>query len=966
VTDTSDWQNRSVTFINNPMAVQRQALAQFEARTDGTHVIVDPSNPFMFLLEAATTTASAAAVRMAANMRRVYPTMAMTENEVYDHMSDVDFAGRFGSPARGEFVLWLELNEIYQRAVDTDAEGVRQLTIPRNTEFKVADITFTMQYPVDIRIMPHEGLNIVYDTSVPSPLQTLESNQVKWNIVNLAGVTYVRMILPVYQFQIVVQNNKLTNAGTFEKTWTLTGQFYYARAYYTDVNGNRKEMRTTHSEQVFDPFVPTMLLRLAGNKLTGTIPTIYLTNGLVTSEVVLEIYQTDGPIVLPMSSYQPTAFSYKFWDRSREGLSRWSAPMTVFANIAVNGYSDVNGGTNQISFEEQRNRVINSSLGNSDLPITGQQLSLKVANRGYRLVPVIDRITNRQYQATRLLPTPTDGTLVSGAGATMQTLVASMEQIAANTHCVSDNGDRITILPKALYSYVNGKITIVPEATIDMIQALPPDVRSRRINEATYLFSPFHYVLDRTEDRFALRPYYLDNPVIETKSFVSENPTTGIAVGVDQVEVRRVEGGYALIVTCKSGDDWKLMQDDAVHCQLSFIPHGERDYAHQNGVLYGINDNLERMYTFFLGTKFDLNSSDALTLNTFQMYDQEMRDHATALLNNFDIVFAATGLQGDDIRESEIDTMLGTSILPPDTIGLTRERISLRLGSSLADLWAAARSVPGSEDYKRYPADVGWTYEEDSLEKIEIINGEVVYKYYHRKGDPVLDPITGQQLIRYKAGEIMLDGNGNPIAISSRKMLRHSTLFLIDGVYWFSDDLDTVTYRDSIAQTVVTWLDQDIAPLTESLLEETRLFFYTQSTIGRVDAVIGEDREQSIDAAQSFAVNFVVEDSVYRDESLKTSLERMAVRVISDELTKPVVAMNQIISTITDRAGTDIVGVSVSGLGGTDPETVVMLLDDSARLGIRRIAIDKADGTIAVKDDVEVRFTRRRVQQIQM
>ena len=964
---TKTWQDNLLQFINNPAAVQRQALAQYEQRVSGEHVIVDPTNPFTFLLEAASTSASAAALKIQAAMRRVYPTMALNESEVYDHMSDVDYIGRFGAPARAEFVMLLARDEIYARAVETEAENVRQLTIPRNTFFTVAQTVFTMQYPIDMRIMGHEGLNIVYDTSQPSPLQKLETNQVEWSELEIGGTRYIRLVIPAYQFEITAFPNKLNNAGSFQKTYPLTGNFYHARAYYTDVNGTRREMLTTHSEQVFNPLTPTLLLRLNGRQLTATIPTIYLTTGQLTSEMILEVYTTDGPISLPLTSYSANSFTAKYVDRQREGLDRWSAPMAVFSNYSILANSDADGGTAQISFEELRERVINSAMGNPDEPITPSQLSTKIAERGYKQVLEIDRVTERQIQATRLLPTPEDGTLISGAGATMQALVASMKDLASFGYAVSDNGDRLTILPDALFSYSNGKIAPVPEATIEMLRALPVDVRARRINESQFLYSPFHYVLDQTEGRFDLRPYYLDTPSINYKSFVAENETTGIAIAVDEVELTRIDGGYAVVVTCKSGDDWKMLEDENAHCQLSFRPSAERDFAFQNGRLVGINANMERVYSFFLGTEFDLDATDALFLNTFQMYEQEARNHGTALVNDFYITFAATGLVSETLRTSEIDTTLGKYILPQDTLGLVRESINIRLGYSLAYLWAASRSIAGSEDYARYAADVMWTYEEDVFRRdpvtgtpvMEIIDGELVYYYDHRKGDPILDA-DGNQLVRFKAGEVQVDGNGDPISISSRKMLRQCSMFLIDGAYWFADDNATVTYRDSIAPTVVTWLEQDLAPLNALALENTTIFFFTQSTIGSVEVIVGEEKAQSIDAAQSFKVGFSVDALVYRNAELRAALQVMAVRIINEELAKPTVALNQIVKRITDTAGSDIIGCTVTGLGGLDPQSVVTMVDDSARLGIRRRAVDKADGTIEVTDDVEFSFTRHR------
>jgi hypothetical protein len=963
---TASWQADALSYIANPTACQRRALAEFEARSGGTHVIVDPSNPFMFLCEAATTTASAAALEIAANMRRVYPSMALSDDEVYDHMSDADYVGRFATPATGQFKVWLRRDEVYQRAVETGTGGIRKLTIPRNTEFHVAQTTFTMQYPIDIRIMSHDGLNVVYDTEILSPLQTLSTNQVTWTTVTLgsAGEVYLELTIPADQFQITSYTNKLLNAGSFSRTYTLTDQFYHARAYYSDLNGNWIEMATTHSDQVFDPFKPTLLLKLAGDKLTATIPTIYLTQQLVNTEMRLELYLTKGPIEMSLSGVAPNSFSATYKDLARTGLDIYSVPMTVFSDYGIGSALDVNGGTNAIGFIALRDRVITNALGAANLPITSPQLTTHLADRGYSMVEQIDQVTNRQYQATRLLPTPSDGSLISGAGSSIQTLVASLTELATFDYCVSSNGDRCTLLPNALYSYVNGVTSLVPEAVVQQLLALPVDVRARRVNESSYLYSPFHYVLDIADNHFHLRPYYFDNPAIVTKSFISENDSTGVDVTVANYEIQRVDGGYAVLITCASGDSWKLLEDDNAHCQLSFVPAGERDRAYQNGTLVGVTEGLERVYSFFIGSAFDVDASDNLIINTFQMYDQGARNHGLPLLHEFDVMFAATGLTGTGITYSDIDTDLGVQLLPADTVGISRERLNVRVGYSLDGLWAAARSVVGSEDYQRYTADVPWLYEQDVFLRdpqtgaiVVTIDDDnkVVYTYLHRRGDPILDQ-NNQPTYKYRAGDVVIDADGKPVAISSRKMIRHSDIMMFDGVYWFATDAAATAYRDSLPRTIVTWLEQDIAAVNQYLLEQTKLYLYTQSTIGSVPVTVGEGKSTTINAAQSFEVVYYVNGATYRDAELRASLERTAVSVIDAALRNPVVALNEITTSLTTLAGNDIIGVSITGLGGDDAYTTVTLRDDSARLAIKRIAVDKADGTITVRDDVAVSF----------
>lgn len=964
-TTTDQWMRNVQLYIDNPIAIQRQSLAQIEARANGEYTVVDPSNPFVFLLEAIAVNTAAAMVKNEANTRKMYPTMALTDDEVYMHMSDADFVDRFASPAGATFRVLLNKDEIYNRAVTVPGTTTRKLTIPRNTEFTVAQVVFTMQYPIDIRIMAHNGLQIVYNTDIASPLQTLSSNVVDWGVVNINGVEYIRIDIPVNQFEITSYTTKLSSAGSVSKTYTLTDSFYYARAYYSDLNGNWIEMHTTHTDQVFDPTDPTILLKLSGNKLTMTLPAVYVTTGQVTTELRLDIYTTNGALKLSISNYATNSFVATWKDLSSTSLDVYSAPMAVFSDMAIYSPTDVDGGTAAMTFEELRTRVINNALGAPDLPITNAQLTTRLAARGYSMVMDIDQVTNRQFLATRLLPTPTDGSIVSGAGASIQTLVATMEDLVRFSECVSDNGNRITILPKALYSYSNGKISLVSQTEIDSLMALEVDSRARRINESQYLYSPFHYVLDINDDRFDLRAYYMDNPGIEAKSYIEENDTTGLSVTVASCTIQRIEGGYMLVVVCNSTDGWKALEDDQVYCQLAFTPTGEKDMAYQNGTMSGVTASAERVFTFFLGTNFDIDANDDLYLNTFQMYDNGARPHACSLLNNFDIFFGASGLSVSGMTTSSIDDAIGKQLLPEDIVGINRERISVRLGNALNGLWSSARSVVGEEDYQRYTVDVPWLYEEDIFERDPVTNAikltideatnKVTYYYLHRKNDPILDQ-NGNPTYRYRAGDIMMDPDGNPIVISSRKMERQSDIFMIDGVYWFATEANSMAYRDSIPDTIVGWLNNDIAPLDKVLLEKTDLYYYAQSTIGSVNAYVGEEKLVALDAAQSFEVVFYVNGTTFRDAELRASLSTMAIQVINDVLSNQQVAMADIISTIKTKAGSDIIGVTVDGLGGAADYGAITIFDDSARLSIRRIAKDMADGTLSVADDVSITF----------
>ena len=85
-----------------------------------------------------------------------------------------------------EYLKFVELynsfyEEIKQKAVkEPGTGGTRRLTIPAFTKVTVSDTQLTLLYPIDIRIMPHGGYNITFNTSAISPLARVENNMLEW------------------------------------------------------------------------------------------------------------------------------------------------------------------------------------------------------------------------------------------------------------------------------------------------------------------------------------------------------------------------------------------------------------------------------------------------------------------------------------------------------------------------------------------------------------------------------------------------------------------------------------------------------------------------------------------------------------------------------------------------------------------------------------------------------------------
>lgn len=944
----------------NPSAISRVAYDRLQTLTDGTADVVDPTNPFAMLMEACAVHCAANMFQNETNTAKQYPTIAQTIDDLYLHMSDADYIGRFATPARTSMVIMLNKDEVLQRVVATGVGDTKKLTIPRNTQFTVAGLNFTMQYPIDIRVMSHGGLQIVYDTTQISPLQTLTTNQVDWTVTNMRGINFIRLTIPVSQFTITSKIGKLNLSTGFNQTYNFTDQFYYARAFYARADGTWVEMKTTHTDQVFDPTVPTLVLKVLDGQLNVSLPQVYQTTGLVSTEIRVDIYTTVGPLDMNLVDYLPNSFTVKWIDL--DGLSSaFVAPLTKFSIMSVFSDAVVTGGANEVDFETLRAQVINNALGSPDYPITNVQTTTRLQQLGYDVVTDVDNITNRTFLATRALPRPSDNSVIAGAGCSIQTLQASMSELVGHSS-VMDNGNRITLLPSTLYQSVNGVLSVVTDFQIQSLQQMAVDARARLINQNTYLYSPFHYVYDMNGDTFDLRAYFLDNPYVFTKVFVEENDTTGLEVGTDTYGLARTATGYRLQLTCKSGDAWKALADNQVYCQLSYRPAGEKDRAYLNGTLIGVVNN-ERVYQFDLTTNYDIDELDNIVLTNFQMYTNPADKHPTALDSDFDVMYIAAGINPTGLMSSQIDLDMGKAILPSNAVGVSRETLKLHLGDVLSGLWTNSRSVASSLDYQRYSADVPAVYSETVYAR-DPVTGQVVitldgsgnlqYTILHAKGDPVLDG-SGNPTYAHLKGDVMVDAEGNPIVLSSRTMLRQCDLFLLDGVYWFATEAQAAAYKTSLPITVSSWLTDDLAAVSKYLLERTNLYFYPKSTLGQVLANVKEEQQVSINAAQSFSVTYYLSGAAYRDAELRAALTDSAVSTINDALQNSTVSLSDITSKLRAVVGNDAISVDVAGLAD-GAYTTVTLPDDSVRLSIKKIAVALADGTIGVDDDVGITF----------
>lgn len=949
----------------NPSGIQRSVLEHLRAVTNNQVDIIDPTNPFVFLLESSSVNTAAAMIENAANTRRQYPSVAQTYDDIYLHMSDKDFIDRFATPAMTKFSFMIQKDDVINKMIYDTVTDSKKVTISRNTEFTVAETTFSLQYPINIKQLTHGGLLITYDADTVSPLQTLETNNISFDIrTDSTGIEWIYFEVDVYQFKVNTITVPVSSSISFNQEFELSDYYYYSRVF-TQNKANPQlwdEIYTTHTDQVYNISTPTAVLKVTDNTLTVSIPQIYINSNLITGTLRIDVYETKGLFSMTMENYPISSFGTKLknLDTYRDNTVFTAAMNNV--NYIAYCTKTVNGGANEISFDKLKEKVIMNSVGTNNLPITNVQIENSLEKEGYQIVKNIDVITNRVFFATKPLPIPFDEKLITAGSASIETLLISIKDAIVNNG-VKNNGPRITFTPEIVYKNINGIINIYPKDQLDLMLNSSKDIIATTVSSSDFLYTPFHYVLDTSRDEFELRPYYLDKPEAQTISFISQNETTGYQVNTQSYMITRIPEGFKITIMTKSNKNFMDLDDDNVFTQLSYVPVNEVARAYINGTFVSKNDDGERIFEFILSTNYDIDTGDNILLNNFKIFTTEDKITATSLTTTFDILYSTNDYNNVTWRVSKGDYVIGKFLLPDETINITNETIRIKFGDALKTLWARSRSVVTPGAYLKYTEDIPWMYEKDVYEIDPVTgsnfrfdaNGDIGYTIIHKAGDPILDS-NGVQTFRHYKNEVRLDTFGKPLASDTNLITRQIDMMFIEGAYYFATDYAAIKYRSDMVSSIISWLTIDLLKMSQSLLEQTRLYFYPKKTMGGIKAIVNDGQINTIDASQSFKVDLYVKPDVYKNTDLRALLINTTIKTIDTLLKNATISISEITSVLRVKYGADVVSFNIKGLGGVINLETLTVVKDSDRCSIRKRLIKQSDGSLIVQEDIDCAF----------
>ncbi len=952
----------------NPALALSYFVKMTEEASLPSYTITNTNNPFIKALECAAVTTVGFNQEQLMHHRRLYPIVSETYDDLYYHMSDKDMINAFAYPSQCNFDIRFSYQEILEKLILDPATGYKKMIIPRDTTISVLGMRFTLQHPIEIRQMPHTGMQVVYIFDRVSPIETLTSNYVSWGLETIANIQVLRISVKLRQYAISSTESDVQASQGFVLNATYDDNFFLARAYLQEiVNGVKKwnELKVTYNPNIYDPNNPTVILRVADGALTASVPSVYTSKGLK-GRMRLDVYTTKGLLSSDLAQVSSNDYTVKWTSIDKNEINAYSSVPESLRTLLVTSSDFVSGGRAALSYEELRQRVIDNSYGQKKLPVTPNDIATDLNDLGYEVRLQLDNVTKRTFVAAKPMYAPKDPSILTPASSTCMTLNVSLKE-AALAYGAYSKDSRVSLTDKCLYTTSGGLLKVLNSVDAGTILNKTSNELSGAITNGQYYYSPFTYVLDASEPNFDLRAYYMNSPTVLSRSFVAENITSGHQAGVSNTfSISRDDTGYTFDLTLSGADETLETAQDDIEVQLSFISSAHNGYVYKNAVYMGLTSNDEHWYQIKLNTQYDINKLHEMDLKDFSGLSTA-QDAKCLLTQKFNIITAIRNVAKPANYTNTFGDVYTQDPNKDEAMTLSHEIFEIKFGAHMDTLWRRSRSVYREKTYlkrttnlqKVYAQDVYQMFDGLPFKIVEIPDGnggtttQVVETVLHHAGEPIFDQ-DGLPVYEYKIGDTVIGENGMPVLDPSYEgtISRLIDIYLVDGHYYFVNEPIVSQYRQRFTQELVQWIEKDLEDYEQRLLEQTNVYFYPKVTSGPIDVYTELGTSVNINSEQKFTLKLSIREYVYKNNLLIKELESTTIKQISQYLlSRYIISSSELLSILRSAYGQDVVDVQIK-CPAFDISPALTLADDTSRMSIKKRLSVGQDNKIYLTEDV--------------
>lgn len=957
---------------HNPSEMMRLLLRAVQEASDGGNELLNPSNPLVLAMEAAVTSSASSVREMKTISRKLYPHTVETWDELYMHMQDVDYKELTPTPASCTITFLLSLEEIRRRAEPiNNVSDVGKITFPKHTQINVNEYTLMFKHEWNIWVNKRGSVTIKYNLNNEHVLGSAKAAVINFEYVEIDGVMMVRIPIECVQVKLHHAKFNVSMTSGYRHRFPITDKVYRVKAY-TSINNVWVPIDTVYKSRTLNKHKATIQIQPTDDSLIAIVHPYHVNAGMIGNSVRLDIYTTKGEVEHILTGYNDGAYQLHYYDYDVTS-DRFSGVVGNLAILKAFSTDTIRGGSNAITFEEMKNRVINRSSISEGVPITEFELNNKLQRLGFTIEKIKDNVTERLYTASKHLPVHEDELVSTAIGCSIHTHRTTYEKLS-DLLTVRSHGDRLTVLPETLYRVENGVLEIVDSTIVNMLKdnsRTSLESLVNYVNNNKLLFSPYHYVHDISDHDYKVKPYHLTNPTVVRKTTVNENPTLQLTAGVHsyQLMVRDDGNGYDLLVGLTVDSAFTELDIDAISLQLVYLDKDDNTSYHINGDLVTpldptTNKPMEQnyIYRFEFITDWDIDEFDRLILAGI--------NQPVNLSTSFDIFIVIKGYVPDGLIVSKMDEDVHVRSLENyDGISpqhaLLQERMDIVFGKRMQGIWSRARTTVSSLDYQRYEEDVPLKYTETVYQRdangiIEFrpnSDGELVPIVIHNIGDTVVDKETGEPIIKHAKNSIVVI-NGEPqLKNGERGLERQYDLFLYDGLYYFTTNDDTLEYLDKTIQTIDDWSNDIIIGMVKpELLERTDILLYPKTSSGLINVLADNSLNTAIEAEQRLSLTLFVAKNTASNTDVLNDITKVCKKTIQGLFSnRKTISHSTITQELTIVLGELIKGVVLKGFLA-DKYATATITDLQSSFSIAKKLTVNSKLELIIEDDIQIDF----------
>lgn len=937
-------------YIYDPASMQQLIFNTLE--TSAGLSINNPTSPFVMLMEATCVNASNAANESKALMRKKYPNLAITPEELYHHISDDELANMFAVPAVADISFYVNIRELRQFGFRPAGANYSETTIPNKTKITINEtVPLTILNDIVIRLYDNNQIFVEQQVNNSNDLAINDIGIIKAYLYNTeADESWIVFTTKVKQILInTVSTTASTDSDTI-KVVPITNKYCYSEVSFKgSSNGTYTRIPVSHNDEYIDPTIATAFVAPYDKNVMVTIPTVYLINNKVSGNLNIDIYETVGKVYLPINKYEIQAFTIELGDTGKSVSASTSPGVTMF----VVGSSILDGGTDGMTLTELRNSIIFNSTGDIDLPVTDIQIARVGSMDGFYVYKTKDLITDRLYVASKNVPALTNTRLIYAKQDVFFNTAKIVVSEIANNRYVAVDEDNFIIKSGALFKYNNGVMELVSNDQLDYISTLNSVEKITYLKNNKFYYTPFYYILNLKDGYTTCRIYSLDYPAINGYRIVNKNTSILPTANIKKYDIDKTTTGYRLVLTLSTNSEFDKIEKGNIKIQLEVRLKGdevsvyfdsEYDYTLEAYIIDITSD-------MFIDADGYINILNGMsTLNT----------KAINIESDVKLRIYTTDVTVTDETKFLVDNIFRPSGLKSHVV-FSEEFMKLEFGKKIDYMWNRVYNTYSSRKYKTYDADIPYRYTEDVYEVFE--NGSTIKMVFvdgvltpyrnkiHSKGDLVKDG-NGNTVLLHAKGDNVLDGNNNPIVDLLGGLIRYIDFLMLEYEFIVADNLYYRNYINTTMDVIYNYLFTYLPSMNNKLLDNTSLVYKSSKSCKPVTLLAN---------SLSYTVDYIVTPTVvlYFNAGIIPTAEEISSykitigKIIDSYLDQDTIKLQDIKSEIVNTIGGGLIAAKVTGLEKTDAE--IISIDKTAnRLVLAKLLEFNTNNELVVKYDINL------------